>query len=521
MIADMENREDQKNLQSKLIKSAGACMDLQELINTILDKLPLGVFVKDAANGFTYLYWNRFMEEITGIDTCHIEGHTDFEIRYDVWIDPEERLATDRRIMQTGHPAEFSGKIKDMHGEYRDLEITKYPISLADGHPLLLVLWRDVTSKREVEHDLRRTRMLTKMALQTSDIRICTIIVNPDSPCNYDDTIISLNDWMSNSERMIEYPWPLFVSCVYSDDCARYLEAFKRLCKGEMDELKAEIRVRYNPAEPYCWRETSTHVYERDDKGRPTILLGCSTNIEERKNQELNLEIAKSRAEAADKMKSKYLADMSHEIRTPLSAITGFSELMAFAETDEERMSYYEIIKTNNQLLMQLINDILDLSKIEADAIQINYSEVNVNDLMDTVFASARLRAAEGVEVKLVKGAGTCMFGTDPVRLLQLVNNLVNNAIKNTREGSITLGYAPLEEGNLRFYVKDTGIGIPEEKLKTLFLRFVKLNDYVEGIGLGLAICKGLITKMGGSIQVTSQEGVGSEFSFTLPPHEG
>lgn len=109
----------------------------------------------------------------------------------------------------------------------------------------------------------------------------------------------------------------------------------------------------------------------------------------------------------------------------------------------------------------------------------------------------------------------------DPVRLLQLVNNLVNNAIKNTREGSITLGYAPLEEGNLRFYVKDTGIGIPEEKLKTLFLRFVKLNDYVEGIGLGLAICKGLITKMGGSIQVTSQEGVGSEFSFTLPPHEG
>lgn len=515
----MEYREDNKNLQSALIHRQGGCMNLQELITTILDKLPLGVFVKDAADHFTYLYWNRFMEEITGIDTSHIEGHTDFEIRYDSWLTPEERAATDRRIMETGRPAEFHSKIKDTRGQYRHLEITKYPLALADGHPLLLVLWRDITRRLEVEHDLRRTRMLTNMALQTSDIRISMVVVEPDSPCDYDDTLICLNDWQSNSGAMVKYPWPLFASCVHPDDYHAYCDTFKRLCKGEIEDLKAEIRIRYNPSGDYCWRETDTHVYERDEKGRPTILLGCSTNIQERKNQELSLEVAKSRAEAADKMKSKYLADMSHEIRTPLSAITGFSELMAFAETDEERLSYYEIIKTNNQLLMQLINDILDLSKIEADAIQINYSEVNVNDLMDTIFASAKLRAAEGVEIRLEKGAETCLFGTDPVRLLQLVNNLVNNAIKNTPEGSITMGYTPLAEGNLRFYVKDTGVGIPPEKLRTLFQRFVKLNDYVEGIGLGLAICQGLVTKMGGSIEVTSEEGVGSTFSFVLPPH--
>lgn len=492
-------------------------MDLQELITTILDKLPMGVFVKDAANHFTYLYWNRFMEEITGIGTGCIEGRDDFEIRYDSWLTPEERAATDRRIMQTGRPAEFYCKIEGADGSLHHLEITKYPLSLADGHPLLLVLWRDITAKLEVEHDLRRTRTLTKMALQTSDVRISSIRVNPDSRCDFDDTVISLSDTGANTDGMVNYPWPVFASCVYPDDVALYVADFKRLCRGEIEDLKAEIRVRYSPSDAYCWRETSTHVYERDEAGRPTVLLGCSTNIQERKNQELSLEVAKSRAEAADKMKSKYLADMSHEIRTPLSAITGFSELMAFAETDEERMQYYEIIKTNNQLLMQLINDILDLSKIEADVVQINYSEVNVNDLMDTVFASARLRTAEGVEMRLCKGADTCVFVTDPVRLLQLVNNLVNNAIKNTRSGSITLGYEPGGEGSLRFYVRDTGVGIAREKLETMFQRFVKLNDYVEGIGLGLAICQGLVTKMGGSISVESEEGVGSEFSFVLP----
>lgn len=140
------------------------------------------------------------------------------------------------------------------------------------------------------------------------------------------------------------------------------------------------------------------------------MILGCTINIQERKGQELNLEEAKHKAELADKMKSKYLADMSHEIRTPLNAITGFSELMAFADSDEERKGYYEIIKTNNLLLMQLINDILDLSKIEADAIKISYEPVDINELMDTTFASIKLRMPEGVQLFLEKGSCTCRF---------------------------------------------------------------------------------------------------------------
>ena len=457
---------------------------LHGLINTILDKLPLGVFVKDAEDGFRYLYWNRFMEEITGIGTEEVEGHNDFELSFDAIMPAEERLGLDRDVMETGRTIEFSGKISDAYGIPKDIEVTKFPIALSNGKPLLLALWRDVTVRNKMENTLRRSQVLTKMALHSNDIRLCSIFVNPDSKRNYDDSVVQVNNWLPGKEdELVDISWPRFAARVHPDDRERHDEAFRKLCSGEISEMKIDIQ--------------------------------------ERKGQELNLEEAKHKAELADKMKSKYLADMSHEIRTPLNAITGFSELMAFADSDEERREYYEIIKTNNLLLMQLINDILDLSKIEADAIRISYEPVDINGLMDTIFASIKLRMPEGVQLFLEKGSCTCCFGADSIRLLQLINNLANNAIKNTKQGSITLGYTCLPDKCLEFYVKDTGTGIAKDKLESLFTRFVKVNDYVEGIGLGLAICQGLVTKMGGSMHVESELGVGSTFSFVLPSHEG
>ena len=494
--------------------------NLQELINTILDLLPLGVFVKDGDNHFNYLYWNHFMEEITGIETREIEGHDDFEVNYNALMTAEERLETDMNVIKTGLTARFKGKVKSASGDYRDIEVAKYPISLNNGKPLVLALWRDITSELATENTLRRTRILTKMALRISDIRTCSIFIDPDCTHNFKDSVVTLNDWNTMSEDMIEVSWGQFISRAHPDDQEHYHNMFTRLCRGEISEARIEARMLFPGKKEYVWREVFATVYERDEKGRPSVILGCSTNIQERKNQELSLEEAKVKAEAADKMKSKYLADMSHEIRTPLNAITGFSELMAFADTDEERMSYYDVIKMNNQLLMQLINDILDISKIEADAIKITYEQLDVSELMDTIYASAKLRVPGGVKLILEKGADHHMFGTDSMRLLQLINNLVNNAIKNTKEGSITMGYTIQPDNQLRFYVRDTGIGIDKDKLKDVFGRFVKINDYMEGIGLGLAICKGLVVKMGGSIHVTSELGVGSEFSFILPSHE-
>ena len=492
----------------------------RELLNTILDHLPLGVFVKDADDHFNYLYWNKFMEEITGINTSQIEGHDDLEVNYDALSSVAKRCEIDREVINTGNTVEFHGKVQTPAGDTKDIEVTKFPVSLSNGKTLLLALWRDITAKNAMENALRRTETLTKLALQSGDIHTCSVFVNPESTDNYADTKILLSGHDGHRDVQESIPWPEYIKNVHTEDQENYWDLLRKMCAGKLTEVKFEVRVKYNGHTDYHWREASAYVYERDEQGRPLVILGCSINIQDRKGQELSLEEAREKAEVADKMKSKYLADMSHEIRTPLNAITGFSEMMAFADTDEERMSYYEIIKANNLLLMQLINDILDLSKIEADAIKISYVPVDLNEMMDITYASVKPRMPEGVDLILEKGLDECMFGTDQIRLLQLINNLINNAIKNTKKGSIMMGYEALGDGRLKFYVKDTGMGIAEDKLQSLFNRFVKINDYVEGIGLGLAICSSLVAKMGGSIHVESKLGEGSTFSFILPSRE-
>ena len=490
--------------------------NLQELINTILDRLPLGVFVKDGDNHFNYLYWNHFMEEITGIETREIEGHDDFEVNYNALMTAEERLETDMNVIKTGLTARFKGKVKSASGDYRDIEVAKYPISLNNGKPLVLALWRDITSELATENTLRRTRILTKMALRISDIRTCSIFIDPDSTHNFKDSVVTLNDWNTMSEDMIEVSWGQFISRAHPDDQEHYHNMFTRLCRGEISEARIEARMLFPGKKEYVWREVFATVYERDEKGRPSVILGCSTNIQERKNQELSLEEAKVKAEAADKMKSKYLADMSHEIRTPLNAITGFSELMAFADTDEERMSYYDVIKMNNQLLMQLINDILDISKIESGKMEFIYTTLRLSEIFAPQQQAFALRVAPGVKVIFESDGNDYCIVSEKTRLTQVLTNFLSNAVKFTSSGSIRFGYRLTDDG-IYVYVTDTGMGISKESQASIFNRFVKLNSFKQGTGLGLSICKTIIEKLKGKIGVESEEGKGSTFWFTIP----
>lgn len=207
--------------------------NLQELINTILDRLPLGVFVKDGDNHFNYLYWNHFMEEITGIETREIEGHDDFEVNYNALMTAEERLETDMNVIKTGLTARFKGKVKSASGDYRDIEVAKYPISLNNGKPLVLALWRDITSELATENTLRRTRILTKMALRISDIRTCSIFIDPDSTYNFKDSVVTLNDWNTMSEDMIEVSWGQFISRAHPDDQEHYHNMFTVFAEGK------------------------------------------------------------------------------------------------------------------------------------------------------------------------------------------------------------------------------------------------------------------------------------------------
>lgn len=227
---------------------------------------------------------------------------------------------------------------------------------------------------------------------------------------------------------------------------------------------------------------------------------------------------AQLKAEEANQLKSAFLANMSHEIRTPLNAIVGFSNLLSMVEDKEEILEYAGIIETNTELLLQLINDILDMSKIESGMYDFHVTQVDANQLMSEVEQVARLRIrTDEVSLSFAERLPQCVFHTDKNRLIQVLTNLVVNAIKFTSQGEIQIGYRLQDAHTLYFYVSDTGCGMSAEQCEHVFERFVKYNTFIQGTGLGLSICKMIIEKLGGEIGVQSESGKGSVFWFTLP----
>ncbi len=248
------------------------------------------------------------------------------------------------------------------------------------------------------------------------------------------------------------------------------------------------------------------------------VLLGVNVDINEQKKTEEALREAKEKAESSDKLKSAFVANMSHEIRTPLNAIVGFANLLVTSEDKEDFDSFKQIIEQNSNQLLQLIGDILDLSKIESDTLDFVWSNVNVNAMMYELEKIFQMRNAANpdVVIKCVASVGDCMIRTDRQRLIQVVSNLMTNAIKFTTQGSIIMGYEKRKE-EIYFYVTDTGCGIPEESQSQVFERFVQLDSFKQGTGLGLPICSSIIRAMGGKIGVKSKPGEGSTFWFILP----
>ena len=287
---------------------------------------------------------------------------------------------------------------------------------------------------------------------------------------------------------------------------------------GKATSLRKEVRVCRENGK-YTW--TSINVMVRDYRPQDGIIemLCINYDITPLKETEQKLIIARDKAEELDRLKSAFLANMSHEIRTPLNAIVGFSSLLAETDSRNERQEYIKIVQENNELLLQLISDILDLSKIEAGTFNFVYTNVDVNETCAEIIKSMSMKVSKGVELIFEEPFPECYLYTDKNRFTQVISNFINNALKFTQQGSITLGYEQVSHQKIKFYVRDTGMGIPEEKQKSIFERFVKLNTFVQGTGLGLSICKSIVSQMGGEIGVDSTEGIGSCFWFTHPYH--
>lgn len=341
--------------------------------------------------------------------------------------------------------------------------------------------------------------------------------------CNVSHDLYVTEEEMTHDGNLIIVPTSACFAKICDEDRERVRDAFERLANGETQKMREEYRVgrQWLPSpQQNEWVEVRAAVDERDANGKPLSLIGTSMTVTQRKEMEEALVQAKVKAEEANTLKSSFLANISHEIRTPLNAIVGFSSLLVSAERgiSEEKQEYINIIENNNTLLLQLISDVLDLSKIEAGTMEFDYAPVDVHGLFIELEDTFRLRNKKsGICICYHRRTTECVVKADRNRLVQVMMNLMNNAVKFTGEGSIEFGFDVREDGFLHFYVTDTGCGIPEERLEEIFGNFVKLNSFVQGTGLGLTICRAIVERMGGKIGAVSRLGQGSTFWFTLP----
>lgn len=479
--------------------------DLSGLLSNIVNSVPMYLFVKDTGDDFRYVYSSPMMNQIYGRYHNNVVGKTDF----DLFVDPEAAHSfreMDEKVLQTGKMQRFVEHMVDPKGVLRSMDTIKLLVPREGKSPYLLGMSWDITKQRQIEEELQENNK--RLALSCMAGRIYPWI------WDVENETAELSH-VENGEIVHAYiTHESFTEKIHPDDQQMYRNIVNAFARGEIDTLRLSFRCRYFSDE-YVWLEKVGEVFESGKDGKPHKVIGILRDITVDKRHEEDMQ-AKRLAEESNRMKSAFIANMSHEIRTPLNAIVGFSTLMAQAETDEEKQEYLKIIETSNDFLLQLINDILDISKIESGKMEFVYSNFSLNEMFKAQENTFALRAAPGVNVIFENDGNDYSIVSEKLRLTQVLINFLGNAIKFTSTGSIHFGYRLTEDG-IYAYVNDTGTGIKKEDQDMIFDRFVKLNTFVQGTGLGLSICKTIITMLNGKIGVESEEGKGSTFWFSIP----
>ncbi len=301
-------------------------------------------------------------------------------------------------------------------------------------------------------------------------------------------------------------------------DRERLLKSMDDICQGRKSEYHEIYRV-LTPysAKPFFWEESYATVAERDVDGKPTLLVGTSMRIDERKAMEDALVLARNRAEESDRLKTAFIANMSHEIRTPLNAIVGFTSILPDVTDDTERKQLLDLVHENTQKLLRIIDDVVNIAKVEAGQDELVMSTFDLNTILSDMSARYFKDVAQGVNLTTSFASEMLSVTTDHNRLQEILKHLLSNATKFTTQGSITIGYDAPQGNRVRIWVRDTGKGIAEENHERVFERFFKVDEFIPGAGLGLSVCRTLAQSLGGEIGVDSKLGEGSCFWFEIP----
>ena len=478
----------------------------------ILDNLPFPVFVKNIEDNYKYTYWNKEAEVQSGIKREEVLGQSDMEL-YGLERGMKYRRI-DEELVSKGQNYRAEEDYVTTDGILHNTIVNKSIVSHEGNRWLLIVRW-DITQMKEYEKKLLQAKEELENAAKTQNM-----VLN------------SINFGLIYTDKEYKVQWESTTSLKELAKGRRYTPG--KICYETVMGRK-EPCVRCALSEAMTNKKPVRHEFSEGDAtveisaipifdDTETNVLGGLMKIEDISDKKRieNLMYEVKKADEANRLKSAFLANMSHEIRTPLNAIVGFSNLLIETEDPAEKQEFIHIISTNNELLLQLINDIIDMAKIESGSLDFIYAQTDINELMEEIGNQMKLKnKSDAVNIYFEQKLPHCVIKTDQNRLMQVIINFFTNALKFTEKGSISFGYTMDEvTREIRFYVKDTGIGIPEDKKKQIFDRFVKLNTFAQGTGLGLPICAMIAEKFGGSVGVESCLGEGSLFWLKIPVHK-
>ena len=334
-------------------------------------------------------------------------------------------------------------------------------------------------------------------------------------------TITMDNDFREGQDNFLPSPEShvaLLYELIDKSDVQRVITALDDICAGRSNFYHQQYRVRSGNTGLTYWEESSAIIADRDADGNPTKIVGTTMRIDERKKLEADLINARNKAEESDRLKTAFLANMGHEIRTPLNAIVGFADLLPVVESEEDRNQLIGEIQDNNRKLLRIIDGLVSMSKVEAEAKNLVKSQTDLVPLLNGVVKNyVAIIDQQNVTLVTQVPYTQLMINTDVSKLTEIIDNLMQNAVKFTRKGCITLGYDLQEGDHVRIWIKDTGKGISEADQTKIFERFVKLDEYIPGAGLGLSVAKSHATSLGGTIGLESSPGKGSTFWVNLP----